>query len=350
MTPRGGTRRRKKRSSGFGGVLRLLFFVLLLAAGAAAWLVFAPFGPSTETFVEVAQGSGTLKIGRQLEDAGVVRSQFAFDLVRWWKRGSLKAGEYRFDHPASVTEVYARIARGDVYTLAVTIPEGSNLFEIAARLEQAGFGTRQEFLVGAARQVSLVSDLDPKAASLEGYLFPDTYHFPRKFGPPQICAAMVRRFRTVAGLLGLVRLKGNVHRVVTLASLVERETAVDAERPLVASVLENRLARQMPLMTDPAVIYGLELDGRWRGAIYASDLKLETPYNTYLHTGLPPGPVANPGAKSLRAAMEPAKTDYLYFVAAGADPQGRSRFSSTIEEHAKNVADYRQAVKKAGGR
>jgi len=112
MTPRGGTRRRKKRSSGFGGVLRLLFFVLLLAAGAAAWLVFAPFGPSTETFVEVAQGSGTLKIGRQLEDAGVVRSQFAFDLVRWWKRGSLKAGEYRFDHPASVTEVYARIARG----------------------------------------------------------------------------------------------------------------------------------------------------------------------------------------------------------------------------------------------
>jgi UPF0755 protein len=137
---------------------------------------------------------------------------------------------------------------------------------------------------------------------------------------------------------------------VTLASLVERETAVDAERPLVASVLENRLAEKMPLMTDPAVIYGLELKGRWRGAIYASDLKLDTPYNTYLHTGLPPGPVANPGAKSLRAAMEPAKTDYLYFVAAGSDPQGRSRFSSSIEEHAKNVADYRQAMRKAGER
>ena len=125
---------------------------------------------------------------------------------------------------------------------------------------------------------------------------------------------------------------------------------MDAERPLVASVFENRLARKMPLMTDPSVIYGLELDGRWRGAIYASDLKLDTPYNTYLHTGLPPSPVANPGLRSLRAAMEPAKSNYLYFVAAGADPQGRSRFASTLDEHAKNVADYRHAVKKAGGR
>jgi UPF0755 protein len=128
-----------------------------------------------------------------------------------------------------------------------------------------------------------------------------------------------------------------------MASLVERETAVDAERPQVASVFENRLAKKMPLMTDPSVIYGLELDGRWRGAIHQSDLKLDTPYNTYLHTGLPPSPVANPGMKSLMAAMAPAHTDYLYFVAAGANPQGRSLFSSTIEEHA------RHAVKKAGG-
>jgi UPF0755 protein len=256
------------------------------------------------------------------------------------------AGEYRFDHPVSVSEVYARIARGDVYTKIVIIPEGASLFEIADRLEQAGFGPQQDFLAAASRQVELVADLDPRATSLEGYLFPDTYHFPRKFGPKQICAAMVRRFRAEAEQLGL---KGNVHRVVTMASLVERETAVDAERPLVASVFENRLAKKMPLMTDPAVIYGLELDGRWRGTIYASDLKLDTPYNTYLHAGLPPGPVANPGLKSLRAAMEPARTDYLYFVAAGANPQGRSLFSSTLEEQARNVAGYRHAVKKAGG-
>jgi UPF0755 protein len=337
---------RRKKSFGAAGVLRAALLVFLLAAGAAVWLVFMPYGPQKETFVELAPGSSTLRMGQKLQAKGIVRSQFAFDLVRWWKRGTLKAGEYRFDHPASVTEVYARIARGDVYTKTVIIPEGASLFEIADRLEQAGFGPRQDFITDATRQVDLVADLDPKATSLEGYLFPDTYHFPRKFGPRQICAAMVRRFRAEAAQLGL---KGNVHRVVTMASLVERESAVDAERPLVASVFENRLAKKMPLMTDPSVIYGLELDGRWRGAIYASDLKLDTPYNTYLHAGLPPGPVANPGLKSLHAAMEPARTDYLYFVAAGANPQGRSLFSSTLEEHARNVAGYRHAVKKAGG-
>jgi UPF0755 protein len=138
--------------------------------------------------------------------------------------------------------------------------------------------------------------------------------------------------------------------VVTLASLVERETAVDAERPLVASVFVNRLARKMPLMTDPSLIYGLELAGRWRGTIYASDLKRDTPWNTYLHAALPPGPIANPGIKSLRAAMDPAKSDYLYFVAAGANPQGQSIFSRTLEEQNRNVEGYRHAVKKAGGR
>jgi UPF0755 protein len=342
-----GYRSRRRKASGIAGVLRLLCFVLVLAVCGAAWLVLAPFGPSAETFVELEKGTSTLQMGRQLEAASVVRSQFAFDLVRWWMHGSLKAGEYRFDHPASVVEVYARINRGDVYTRTVVIPEGSSLFEIAARLEQAGLGTRQSFLDGAATQTNLVADLDPQATSLEGYLFPDTYHFARKFTPAQICSAMVKRFRSVANQLGL---KGNVHRVVTMASLVERETAVDAERPLVAGVFENRLAHKMPLMTDPSVIYGLELDGRWRGAIYASDLKLDTPYNTYLHAGLPPGPVANPGLRSLKAAMEPTKSNYLYFVAAGNDPQGHSRFSSSLEEHAKNVADYRRAVKKAGGR
>jgi UPF0755 protein len=326
--------------------LRAILLVLLVTAIAVIWLVFAPFGPTKETFVELQPHSSTPRIGQQLEAAGVVRSQYAFDLVRWWKRGTLRAGEYRFDHPDTVVGVYKRIERGDVFTRVVVIPEGANLFEIAARLEQAGFGPRQDFLAAASAQVNLVADLDPRAKSLEGYLFPDTYHFPRKFGPPQICAMMVRRFRAAAEQLGL---KGNVHTVVTIASLVERETAVEAERPLVASVFQNRMAKQMPLMTDPAVIYGLELNGRWRGTIYQSDLKFDTPYNTYLHAGLPPGPVANPGLRSLRAAMEPAKTSYLYFVAAGANPQGRSLFSSTLEEHARDVAGYRHAVKKAGG-
>jgi len=339
-------RRSRKKSSGAAGTFLLLLFVLLIAAGAAAWLLLMPFGPHTEVFVDVAPGSSTPRIAQQLEEAGVIRSQYAFDLLRWLKKGTLRAGEYRFDHPASATEVYARLARGDVFTVAVTIPEGSSVFEIAARLEQAGFGPRQSFLDAAKEQTKLVADLDPRATSLEGYLFPDTYRFQRKASPQQIYTAMLRRFRTEAEQLGL---KGNVHTVVTMASLVERETAVDAERPLVASVFVNRLAKKMPLMTDPSVIYGLELDGRWRGAIYQSDLKLDTPYNTYLHAGLPPGPIANPGLKSLRAAIDPAKSDYLYFVAAGANPQGHSLFSSSLEEQNRNVAGYRTAIRKAGG-
>ena len=325
--------------------------MLLAPVGAAcagvAWLVSTPFGPESETFVEIQPGANTARIGRQLEAAGIVRSRYGFDIARWWTRGTLKAGEYRFDHPAAASAVYERMARGDVFTKAVTIPEGANVFEIAARLELAGFVTQQDFLDAAVKQVGLVADLDPGARSLEGYLFPDTYHFPRNFGAEQICAAMVRRFRAVAGQIGL---KGNVHRVVTMASLIERETAVDAERPLVASVFANRLAKNMPLMTDPAVIYGLELQGRWRGVLYQSDLNRNTPYNTYLHAGLPPGPVANPGIKSLRAAMQPAQTNYLYFVAAGANPQGRSMFSRTLDQHNRNVAGYRHAPKKAGGR
>jgi UPF0755 protein len=320
---------------------------LCATAAATAWVVLMPFGPSAEVFVELQPGSSTAAIGRQLEEAGIVRSQFAFDLMRWWRRGTLRAGEYRFDRPASVLEVYRRIARGDVFTRPVTIPEGSNIYEIAARLEQAGFVSRKDFLEAAVSQAGLVSDLDPEARSLEGYLFPDTYRFSRKVNAVEICKAMVRRFRATAAQLGL---KENVHTVVTLASLVEKETAVDSERPLVAGVFTNRLARKMPLMTDPAVIYGLETQGRWTGIIYRSDLKFDTPYNTYLHAGLPPGPVANPGLHSLRAALNPAPTDYLYFVASGANPQGGSRFASTLEEHEHNVAGYRRAIKKAGAR
>jgi UPF0755 protein len=324
-----------------------MMLVAGLAAGAAAWVVLTPFGPETETFVKVAPGSSAVRIGRQLEAAGVVRSRFAFDLVRWFGHGTLQAGVYRFDHPAPVTEICARIARGDVFTKSLIVPEGANIFDIAARVERAGLGTRQDFLDAAVSQRNLVADLDPEAKSLEGYLFPDTYRFSPTVTAAQIAAAMVQRFRAAAAQLGL---KENVHKVVTIASLVERETAVDADRPLVASVFVNRLKRNMPLRTDPAVIYGLEVTGHWRGTIHQSDLTRDTPYNTYLHTGLPPGPVANPGISSLRAAMDPPRTNYLYFVAAGTDAQGHSLFAATLDEHNRNVVGYRHAQKKAGER
>lgn len=335
-----------KNRGSWGRTLFALFVLILLGiAGAAAFVLLTPYGPQKETFVEVLPGSSTMRIGRQLQEAGIIRSQYAFYVERWLQHGTLKAGDYRFDHAAPVSEVYGRIRRGDTYTVAVTIPEGSNIFDIAARLQQAGFGPAEKFLNVARQEAGMISDLDPQAKTLEGYLFPDTYRIGPKEQMPQIAATMVKRFRQAAMQIGLTQ---NYHNVVTLASLVERETALDSERPLVASVFDNRLHQHMPLGTDPSVIYGLQLQNLWRGTIYESDLKRDTPYNTYIHAGLPPGPIASPGIKALQAAMEPAQTDYLYFVAASQNPQGKSLFASTLEEHNRNVAGYREAMKKVG--
>ena len=330
-----------------GRLLRVVVLLGLLgAAGWLVWLLAWPFGPSRETFVEIAPGTSTRQIAGQLQQAGVLRSPYGFELLRALHLvaggGTLKAGEYRFDHPVKAQEVYARIARGDIYTVALTIPEGANLFDVAARVEAAKLGSRDAFLAAARSQGKMVARLDPKATSLEGYLFPSTYRFSRRTTPAEMLRTMVRQFELEAVALGI---SGDTHRLVTMASLVERETPIPGERPLVASVFDNRIARGMPLETDPTVIYAALLRGQYRGSIYQTDLQFDSPYNTYRHAGLPPGPICNPGAVSLKAALHPAQTGYLYFVAAGADPLGRSRFAATLEEHARNVAAYRAAVR-----
>jgi len=304
----------------------------------------APYGPSSQTFVEIPQGTPTGKIAALLQQSGVIRSRFAFDLLHKVEGGTLKAGEYSFDHPAQMAEVYQRLERGDIYTISVTFPEGSNLFDIAQRLQNAGFGPKAKFLAAARANVPLIADLDPRAPSLEGYLFPDTYRFSRHATPTEIQKDMIHRFRQVAKELGL---HNDDHRIVTLASLIERETPIPSERPLVASVFINRLAKRIPLMTDPSVIYAALLKGDYRGTIYESDLQSNSAYNTYKHAGLPPGPICSPGAGSLKAAMHPAQTDYLYFVAASANPSGKSRFSATLAQHEHDVAAYRKSLRDA---
>jgi UPF0755 protein len=323
----------------------LLFLVAVLAAGAVGFALLAPAGPRVETFVDIVPGMSSMQIATQLKNQGIIRSRYVFVALHEAEGGTLKAGEYRFDHPVPMKEVWERIHRGDVYTVALTIPEGSNLFDIAAKVEAAGLGSKAAFIGAAQHDQSLIADLDPAAPSAEGYLFPDTYRFPRHIDAQEIIAAMVKRFRQAAQGIGLT---ADYHPTVTLASLIEKETPLDAERPLVASVFVNRLEKNIPLMTDPSVIYAALLEGRYRGTIYASDLRADSAYNTYRHAGLPPGPICNPGLKSLEAAMHPAQTDYLYFVAAGADPSGQSRFSATLEQHAKDVEAYRRAVRNAG--
>jgi UPF0755 protein len=327
-------------------VLVVLLVIVLVLAGGAAFLLETPYGPHTETFVDIPSGTGTAGIASKLAEAGVIRSAAAFGLYRKFTGGTLKAGEYRFDHPLKLGEVYGRIARGDVYTRTVVIPEGYNIFDIAEAVSAAGLGSAADFLAAERQETALIADLNPGATSLEGYLFPDTYRFSRHATPRHMLAAMVRRFRQVTAQLGIAASPA-LPRTVTLASLIEKEVSVDAERPLVAGVFVNRIAAKMPLATDPSVIYAALLAGRWRGTIYQSDLQYDSPYNTYRHPGLPPGPIANPGVAALKAAMHPAATDYLYFVA---DAQGHSQFSVDLKQHAEQVAAYRKAQKLAANR
>jgi UPF0755 protein len=323
-----------------------LLLLALLCAAFAAYALYVPIGPAAGTpdasaiYVDIPPGAGTQAIAEKLEQAGVLRSRYAFDLLRLRKRGKLIAGEYRFNRPATAAEVYVRIAHGDVYTIALTIPEGYNIFDIAQAVAAAGLAPRVAFLAAERTDTNLIADLSPNAPSLEGYLFPDTYRFPRTATPATILAAMVHRFRQISTQLGLAD-SPDLSRTVILASLIEKEVSQSSERPLVAGVFTNRLTRNIPLATDPSVVYAALLANRYRGAIYASDLQADSPYNTYRHPGLPPGPIANPGVAALKAAISPAPTDYLYFVA---DAQGHSQFSATLKQHATQVQTYRRAI------
>jgi len=235
-------------------------------------------------------------------------------------------------------EIHNRLARGDVYFHTVVIPEGFNLFDIAAAIESAGLGQASDFVKVATAETSLIADLAPQATSLEGYLFPNTYNFTRTQSMHDMAAEMVKQFRRVASELGL---NADVERTVTLASIIEKETGVPEERREVASVYVNRLTKHIALQADPSVIYAELLQGTYGGALHHDDMRFNSLYNTYVHAGLPPGPIANPGKSSLDAAVHPATTSYYYFVS---DGNGHHRFSSTLEEHNKNVAALRHVM------
>jgi UPF0755 protein len=317
------------------------FTVVLLLLGIAyiGNALLNPIGPTEQKFVQLKPGSSTRAIARTLQREGIIRNAYAFillDLLQGHRK--LKAGEYGFDHPANALEVFDRLVRGDVYVRVVAIPEGYNMFDIAQALENAHICKASDFLAVTRSEVSLIHDLDPQAPSLEGYLFPDTYRFGRTQTPHDIAAEMVKRFRREATAIGLTR---DFHRVVTMASIIEKETALKDERAIVAGVFENRLKLRMGLATDPSVIYAALLAGRYNGVIHQSDLAFNSPYNTYKYSGLPPGPIANPGRDSLLAAINPQKNDFLYFVA---NNRGGHNFARTLDEHNRNVVVYRRGI------
>ena len=327
-------------------IKRLLVLLGLAAVvgGAGAWWVYSrliePYRgyADAEVFVDIPSGSGPGTIGERLISAGVVRDTMTFRgaLLVSGRARALKAGEYRFDAPMHALDVINKIARGDVYKRLLTFREGLTVLEMAQVFGEKGFGRAAEFRK-AAENVALIADLDPAARDLEGYLFPETYSLPRDTPATVVVEQMVAGFKRALSdevQAGAKEQGLTVRELVTLASLVEKETAAADERPLVAAVYRNRMKIHMGMQADPTVIYALQKAGLYRGNLTRELLQYDSPYNTYRYAGLPPGPIASPGRASLVAASKPAAAAYLYFVSKN---DGTHVFASTLDEHNKNV-------------
>jgi UPF0755 protein len=334
--------------------LAILLLLALLVGGAAAayawYSIEKPYGTfsSDGIFVDVPHGASSRSVARLLEKSGVIRSAFAFDLyARRHPRRTLQAGEYFFGRAVSGKDVYWAIANGNIYARPFTVREGETMFDIARDLEAAKFVTAEDFLA-ATKNPEIIRDLAPHAKTLEGFLFPATYQLPRHPVANELAAEMTQKFREQWAKIAAANPEkaGEAHghpilSTVTLASLVERETPKRDERPLVAGVFENRLKKGMLLQCDPTVIYALEEEGRYKGTLSGKDLHEDSPYNTYMHAGLPPGPIGNPGEIALRAALAPADTEFLYFVA---NTQGGHFFGATLQQHNQNVNRYHRLL------
>jgi peptidoglycan lytic transglycosylase G len=318
--------------------------LLLIGGGWFFWRALqSPYKgyPEPARRVEVKRGQRTSIILRHLQGAGILRDEYVPLIYMKLARSgdSLKAGLYEFSRPMSPVEVVDKIIRGDVVVKSVTIREGLDRFAVGRLFAAEGFGKAADWdkLTG---DPELIRDIAPQAPSLEGYLFPDTYRFNPGTPPSAIIGAMVQNFRkNFGGEMAYIATGLDLHQTVTLASIVESEARLPEERPIVASVYLNRLKKHMLLGADPTVIYAMKLQHRWNGNIRKDDLQTDSPYNTYRFAGLPPGPIANPGLASLRAASSPAPSEFLYFVA---KHDGSHAFSATIEEHNRNVELYQR--------
>jgi UPF0755 protein len=327
-----------------------VFAVLVVAAGAAgAYLMHElrqPWKGFTDpVLIEFPRGTSSSQMAGMLVDQGVIEHPWLFLVARMVRRGArLQAGEYQFTRAATPLDVYGRIARGDIYYMELLVPEGFNMFDVADAVAKLGTMSADDFLT-AARDPSMIRDLDPQAQTLEGYLFPSTYRVYRKTKAQDVCRMMTNEFRARWKMIPPTE-NGpkTVHDTMTLASLVEREARLPEERGLVASVFQNRLRIGMRLQCDPTTVYAALLDGRYRGVIHQSDLDSKNPYNTYQNTGLPPGPIANPGLSSIMAALSPQTTPFLYFVAK-ADGSGGHNFSESLQQHEVAVSRYHRASK-----
>jgi UPF0755 protein len=332
-------------------LLRIIKSLLLFTAVGflffSAWFSFEFYTPHKEQsgtlFLNVEKGESAATISQNLKDKGIIKRRWAF-LVGYkicFPSQSLKAGEYAFMLPASLKEILSILVEGRVRLHPITIPEGLTRSEIAQHLQDFHI-VDAEYFLQASEDPSPIMTLDSEADSLEGYLFPETYHFPKGIHAEEIVSSMLFQFRGVfneewkrrAEEIGMT-----IREIVILASLIEKETSLPEERELVSAVFHNRLKKGMKLDCDPTIIYALKQDGMFQGRLRTKDLKFDSPFNTYLNPGLPPGPIANPGRETLRAALYPATEDYLFFVSKN---DGSHQFSRTFREHQNAVNTYQR--------
>lgn len=297
---------------------------------------------SGEKIIVIDRGSSVSRVANILEREGIIKNSDIFKLAyKFYFRGKvINAGEFKFDKPLSIKEVLQKLISEYGILISFTIKEGDSIFDIGENLEKRAIFKKDDFLKFVKENTYFIADLAPNAKSLEGFLFPDTYKFSKGIDIRKLVSIFVENFRTKFFPVWNKRpsdYKFSIYETITLASLIEKETSTGSERSLISSVFHNRLKKGMLLQCDPTFIYALKVDGKWKGKIGYREIKYDSPYNTYLYRGLPPGPIANPGISSIKAAIYPANTKYLYFVSKN---DGTHYFSKTLKEHNRAVYNY----------
>lgn len=336
-------------------LLGLLLLLVLLAAGFGIWIYRDLSTPVSHAkqgqYIEIPRGSSPAAVITRLADEGIVKHRWPLMLYLkiTGNASQLKAGDYDFPSPVSPLAVFAKLREGQQRLLRLTVVEGWTRWDISGamfRIPELNLSESTTALP-LMDNVSLIADIDPEATNLEGYLFPDTYEFPRDTRPEQVIEIMVKRFRKEwkpEWNQRALTLSLSPREVVTIASLIETEAKLSEDRPLIASVIYNRLQKDMALAIDSTVVYASKLEGKWRndGKVYKSDVERRSPYNTRLRAGLPPGPIACPGRSSLEAALNPAQTDYLYYVREPSRNDGAHNFYSNETDFGAGVRALRK--------
>jgi len=338
--------------------LTAIFLILALILGGVAFWLFNAVNTQVShkhdaEYITISQGQGASQILRTLTEQGVIQAPLATKLyLRYYDQGKLQAGDYQFSSPISPKEVIARLKDGRKRTQSLVIPEGWTRFEIAKRLVAqfpASPPVSEKEVLEMMEDTDLIKDIAPGAENLEGYLYPTTYEIELGTHPKSIIRRMVGQFKRIwrqewdeqAQVIGKSR-----EEIITIASLIENESKIDAERALVSSVIYNRLRQRIPLGIDATNVYIAKLLGRWDGIIHKSDVEVDHPYNTRKITGLPPGPISSASESAIKAALEPSKTDFLYYVLNVEKGDGSHHFYATATEFAKGKRAYQKWLAK----